>query len=446
MSLSISQAASVENGGIKKLSKVQIKRALQSADSFNGSLCKFVPSSGAATRMFKPLFENNKQVIKELKSGSNRLAIDVEHIERYYSMPKGLIPFHRYSLGVRTPFEEHLVEGALYAKGSDDVVNLHFTISKEHRAAFKRLCNRVVPQLERDLGCKFNISFSVQSASTDVQAYTKEGKPFLLADGSLLKRPGGHGALLKNLGSIDADFIFIKNIDNVVKENLLEDTVHWKRVLLGRAVELQGECYLHILNICEAVQDAVTANGPKRSSAFSEAMDRLKNEIDAALKFLSREFSVAMKKEGDIFDLSDRVIEKLNRPIRVCGMVKNEGQPGGGPFICNEADGSTSLQILESVQIEDKNLMKQSTHFNPVDIVCCIKNFAGEKFNLKKFADFSAALNVEKSFEGKTAYYKELPGLWNGSMSRWNTQFIEVPLSTFNPVKSVQDLLSPAHS
>lgn len=381
MSLIIEKAASVKDGTILKLTPEEEARYLGMADSFEGTLCKFTPASGAATRMFKPLYEEGEAADRVRRQLREKTPVDFT-IDRNIlsSTPKGLIPFHKYAMFVRTPLEEHLVEGAMYAKDMRGIVRLHFTVSQEHLEDFKRLFSSVREGYENRYNCRYDAVFTTQDHATDVTAYDEDGKPFLKEDGTVLKRPAGHGALLGNLSLCDEDFIFIKNIDNVVKEPFLDDTIKWKKILLGMAIHLK---------------------------------ETLGNSLD--------------------------------RPIRVCGMVRNEGEPGGGPFVCREKDGSTSLQILESVQIEDKSLMKESTHFNPVDIVCCIKDTQGNKFDLQRFTDPETGLSVEKTYEGRKAKYTELPGLWNGSMSRWHTVFVEVPISTFNPVKTVADLLRPAH-
>ncbi len=418
MSLIIEKAASVSDGTIKKLSEAQQKEAIGAAETFIGSLCKFTPASGAATRMFKPLFEEGAQA-EQLRIKLKKLTpIDFSlEKEKLASTPKGLLPFHRYADFVRTPFEEHLVEGAKYAKNNAGEVNLYFTVSEEHLSEFRQLADATIPKYEKLLECRYRVHFSVQDPSTDVTAYDADGKPFVKEDGSILKRPAGHGALLGNLQQCTEDFIFIKNIDNVVKETHLADTVTWKKILLGRAVILR--------NKIEHALEIVKSNQP-----IGDVLDMLRSEFGIA-------FEPTVSRE--------EIYTKLNRPLRVCGMVVNEGEPGGGPFVCKEPDSTTSNQILESVQIEDKSLMKTATHFNPVDIVCCIKNSEGEVFHLQNFVDSSTGLSVEKTFGSRKARYTELPGLWNGSMSRWNTQFVEVPLSTFNPVKTVADLLRPAH-
>ena len=429
MSLNIKKAASTRNGGIKRLTEDEIHTAISAADSFTGTLCKFVPASGAATRMFAPLFGKDDEALALVKKNSEKIAINLSTPkDKLVATPKGLLPFHRYGESVRTPFEEHLVEGAFYAKDLNDVVNLHFTVSEEHIEEFRKLLRSKRGAYSKRFGCTYHVSFSTQDPKTDVVAYGADNKPAVKKDGTVLKRPAGHGALLKNLQSINEDFIFIKNIDNVVKEEYLDDTIKWKRVLLGRAVMLKAQANLLQMNLQSA-----------------QGGDELEEAIAAATSFLEEELLITQKFSAPMGEIADYLIGVLDRPLRVCGMVKNQGEAGGGPFICNEEDGSTSLQILEGVQVEDKELLKKSTHFNPVDIVCCIKDCSGAKYRLSEFTDPSTALKVEKTFEGKKVHYTELPGLWNGSMSRWNTQFIEVPLSTFNPVKSIQDLLRKNH-
>ena len=386
MSLIIEKAASVKDGTILKLTPEEEARYLGMADSFEGTLCKFTPASGAATRMFKPLYEEGEAADRVRRQLREKTPVDFT-IDRNIlsSTPKGLIPFHKYAMFVRTPLEEHLVEGAMYAKDKRGIVRLHFTVSQEHLEDFKRLFSSVRAGYENRYNCRYDAVFTTQDHSTDVTAYDEDGKPFLKEDGTVLKRPAGHGALLGNLSLCDEDFIFIKNIDNVVKEPFLDDTIKWKKILLGMAIHLK---------------------------------ETLGNSLD--------------------------------RPIRVCGMVRNEGEPGGGPYIIAGKDGATSLQILESVQInkEDKGsreAMSRATHFNPVDLVCCLRDYKGRKFDLLSHVDEEAGFISSKSYEGRELKALELPGLWNGAMSDWNTLFVEVPIETFNPVKTVLDLLRPAH-
>ena len=372
---------------------------------------KFVPASGAASRMFKNLFEyldNGVETpfIREFLDSISKFAFgkqlegkDGQEAVRfllkdmnYGNLPKGLLLFHSYRDGARTPALEHMVEGALYA-ASNGEVNIHFTVSHDHLPLFRKHIADNLQKLEAKYGVKFNISFSEQKPSTDTLAANPDGTPFRTSDGKLLFRPGGHGALIENLNEQDADVVFIKNIDNVVPDRLKASTVEFKQLLAGVLVTEQ-----------------------KR--VFDE-----------------------LRKPG----LSDEERARLNRPIRVCGVVRNTGEPGGGPFRVREEDGSISNQILESVQIPDKELMAKSKYFNPVDLVCAIKDYEGKPFDLLKFVDPKTGFISQKSKDGRELQALELPGLWNGAMSKWNTIFVEVPVSTFNPVKTVNDLLREQH-
>ena len=310
----------------------------------------------------------------------------------YGNLPKGLLLFHSYRDGARTPALEHMVEGALYA-ASNGEVNIHFTVSHDHLPLFRKHIADNLQKLEAKYRVKFNISFSEQKPSTDTLAANPDGTPFRTADGKLLFRPGGHGALIENLNEQDADIVFIKNIDNVVPDRLKGSTVEFKQLLAGVLVTEQKRVF------------------------------------------------EALRQPG----LSAEERERLNRPIRVCGVVRNTGEPGGGPFRVREADGSISNQILESVQIPDKELMAKSKYFNPVDLVCAIKDYEGKPFDLLKFVDPKTGFISQKSKDGRDLQALELPGLWNGAMSKWNTIFVEVPVSTFNPVKTVNDLLREQH-
>ena len=441
--------------GIKVLSQEQQEQALENARLFGGEVCKFVPASGAATRMFKDLFEALASAQNgELAADASPACKYVENIHRfpffdaahilrltlysrgldYGSKPKGLIEFHKYPDGNRTPFEEHMVEGAMYARQPSGKVKMTVTVSPEHIEEFKRLLDSVREKYENRFSCRYDIEFTVQSPSTDMIAADDRNRPFRTEDGRLLFRPGGHGALLKNLNEIDSDIIVIKNIDNVVKESLLEETVKWKKILIGTAVRLREDISGYLRRI-----DAEEASG----KGVSESL------LKEIRKFMSAEFCVEMPDLPED-ETAAFLRKKLDRPVRVCGMVKNEGEPGGGPFIILHPDGSTSLQILESAQIDLSNpdsarAVKQSTHFNPVDLVCSVKNYKGEKFDLSRYSDPATGFISVKSYEGRKLKAQELPGLWNGAMSDWNTQFVEVPLITFNPVKTVLDLLRPAH-
>ena len=443
------EAAATPAKGIKVLSEDEQAKYIAVADSYAGNVCKFVPASGAATRMFKDLFEASDALKagEKLKEGSPAAKF-VENITlfpffdaqnilnltlypkawNYGSMPKGLIQFHKYEDGNRTPFEEHLVEGALYAKDKNGDVRMVVTVSVEHQKGFEELYAQVKEKYEKRFGCKYHVTFTNQQPSTDIVAVDMENKPFTKDDGSLLFRPGGHGALLANLNDIDADVLVIKNIDNVVKESLLDETIRWKKILVGKAVELQEKVFAYFKQLEEKGADAPLA------------------EIKA---FMEEEFCVAVPQMPDA-ELVAVLKAKLDRPVRVCGMVKNEGEPGGGPYVILGEDGTTSLQILEAAQIDKNNAqavnaMQGATHFNPVDLVCAVKNHKGEKYDLLKHTDPKTGFISEKSFQGRPLKAQELPGLWNGAMSDWNTQFVETPLITFNPVKTVLDLLREQH-
>lgn len=436
------------------------------------AISKFVPASGAASRMFKNMFEflgadydkpttdfekkffdhihdfafyndlnaacmdNTGKNIDALLSEQNYKAIVSNLLEaaglNYGALPKGLLKFHRYADGVRTPLEEHLVEGALYAAGKTGEVNVHFTVSTEHRALFEKLVAAKVGEYEAKYGAKYHISFSEQKPSTDTVAADMENKPFRDKDGKLLFRPGGHGALIENLNDLDADIVFIKNIDNVVPDRLKADTVIYKKLLAGVLVTLQKQAfeYLELLD----------------SGHYSH------EQLETIIRFVQQQLRCRRTdlKELEDADLVIYLRKKLNRPMRVCGMVKNVGEPGGGPFLAYNPDGTISLQILESSQIdmndpEKKAMFEKGTHFNPVDLVCAIRDYKGRKFNLLEHVDKATGFISYKSKNGKDLKALELPGLWNGSMSDWNTVFVEVPLSTFNPVKTVNDLLREQH-
>lgn len=349
----------------------------------------------------------------------------------YGALPKGLLKFHRYADGVRTPLEEHLVEGALYAAGKSGEANVHFTVSTEHRQLFQQLVDAKVAEYEAKYGIRYHVSFSEQKPSTDTVAADMENKPFR-DKGKLLFRPGGHGALIENLNDLDADVVFIKNIDNVVPDRLKGDTVTYKKLLAGVLVTLQAKAfdYLRLLD----------------GGHYSH------DQLEEIIRFVQRDLRCrrADLKQLEDADLVIYLRKKLNRPMRVCGMVKNVGEPGGGPFLAYNPDGTVSLQILESSQIdmkdpEKKAMFEQGTHFNPVDLVCAVRDYKGNKFNLLNYVDKATGFISYKSKGGKELKALELPGLWNGSMSDWNTVFVEVPLSTFNPVKTVNDLLREQH-
>ena len=435
------------------------------------TIVKFVPASGAASRMFKDMFafvdadydvpttdfekkyfenihkfaffdelnaiceQNEGKGIDELIAMGNYKAVAANMLQakglNYGQLPKGLLLFHNYEEGARTPMEEHLVEGALYASSNGEA-NVHFTVSHEHMELFEKKVADKKDEYAKKYGIKYNISFSEQKPSTDTLAANADNTPFRTDDGKLLFRPGGHGALIENLNEIDADVIFIKNIDNVVPDRLKADTVTYKQVIAGLLVSLQKKAfeYLKILD----------------GGSYDH------EKLEEIIRFVQRDLCC---RKADIKELEDAELviylrKKLNRPMRVCGVVKNVGEPGGGPFLTYNQDGTVSLQILESSQIDKSNaeyqrMFTEGTHFNPVDLVCAVKDYKGQPFNLPAFVDKSTGFISSKSKGGKELKALELPGLWNGAMSDWNTVFVEVPLSTFNPVKTVNDLLRDQH-
>ena len=401
---------------------------------------KFVPASGAASRMFKNMFafydaldtacqKNEGKGIQALIAEGNYKAVAANMLKaeglNYGQLPKGLLLFHKYPEGPRTPMEEHLVEGALYA-ASNGEAHVHFTVSHEHMALFKAKVAEKADSFAKKYGIKYDITFSEQKPSTDTVAANPDNTPFRNDDGSLLFRPGGHGALIENLNEIEADVIFIKNIDNVVPDRLKPETVEWKQVIAGVLVTLQKQAFEYLNVLDKGATDA---------------------QLEEIAKFVSEKLCTDAKgKKAD----ADYLRKKLNRPMRVCGVVKNVGEPGGGPFLTYNQDGTVSLQILESSQIDTNNeaymkMFTQGTHFNPVDLVCAVKDYKGQPFNLPAFVDKTTGFISSKSKAGKELKALELPGLWNGAMSDWSTVFVEVPLGTFNPVKTVNDLLREQH-
>ena len=347
----------------------------------------------------------------------------------YGSKPKGVLKFHRYQDEVRTAIAEHLVEAQQYMRNADNTCNLTITISPEHQGLFEEAIGAIKETYEEKYGVKYNIGFTFQDKATDTIAVTPDNKPCRKADGSLLFRPAGHGALIYNLNKVADELVSIKNIDNVAHEKLLPVTAEYKQVLMGCALQLRDKIFAYLRKLDEAPSV------------------QLCNEIE---NFLDKELCIQMPLAHSEAERIQMLRAKLNRPIRVCGMVRNEGEPGGGPYVIAGKDGCTSLQILESVQINKADAgamgaMSHATHFNPVDLVCCLLDYKGKHFDLLKHVDPEAGFMSSKSFEGRELKALELPGLWNGAMSDWNTLFVEVPIETFNPVKVVLDLLRPAH-
>ena len=473
--------------GIRAVLKEELKELAKIFDEYGREreILKFVPASGAASRMFRTLFNLNNQYPQiqrdsvilraqkgdkdnqhlltfmdgirkfafydDLKSvmGENDLDTDTltddgcfkeiigyllgQEGLGYAQLPKALLMFHRYSDGNRTAFEEHLVEAAEYVRDANGICRLHFTVSPEHKQDFEGFLKKIVPRYEEHYGIKFSVEFSVQERATDTIAVDLENKPFRLNDGTIFFRPGGHGALIENLSNIERDIIFIKNIDNVVHDRLKDQTFQWKRVLGGCLIQIQQKIFSYLKRLKDE---------PLDEELLDEAIEFAKNDLCIILPMDECVISV---KEKQAF-----LISKFNRPIRVCGMVRNEDEPGGGPFLVSSKDGSLSLQIVESAQIdpgseEQQSIFRSSIYFNPVDIVCAVRDRHGKAYDLRHYVDPEAALISIKSKDGRELKALELPGLWNGAMSDWNTIFVEVPLITFNPVKTINDLLREQH-
>ncbi len=444
-SLQVVSAASPADGIVVLTAEQAAEYAAKYEDrDASVTVAKFVPASGAATRMFKELFEfvnedkrgkgidtllqniekfafypELKQVVADFSDEKAVVSAIIKQGLGYGSLPKGLVTFHAYEDGARKAVEEHLVEGALYG-AADGVVRLHFTVSPEHEGAFRALLAERTAKYEALFGVKYDISFSQQKSSTDTIAVNPDNTPFRTDSGELLFRPAGHGALLENLNDIDASIIFVKNIDNVTTDALRADTVLYKKALAGLLLELQTQTFAQLAALKEGSAD-----------------------LTAVADFVQNKLCVKLPENYDA-----ALLEKLlSRPIRVCGMVRNEGEPGGGPFWVANGDGTQTLQIAESSQIaaEDMHLMKDATHFNPVDLVCGVYAADGTKYNLLDYTDPATGFISSKSSGGRDLRAQELPGLWNGAMADWNTIFVDVPISTFSPVKVVQDLLRVQH-
>ena len=467
------EAAATIGKGVLAPSQQEIDGYLKVWDNYcaeGNAILKFVPASGAASRMFKDLFaflsaeydvpttdfeknffaniekfafygdldetcrKNKGLSVKELVESGQYKDVVFNLLDftgmNYGSLPKGLLKFHTYECCPRTSAEEHFVEGALYA-ATDGVVKLHFTVSPNHKALFEELVAERKAYYEEKFSVKYDITFSEQKQCTDTIAVDAENAPFR-ENGAIVFRPGGHGALRENLNDIDADVIFIKNIDNVVPDRLKADTVTYKKLLAGILVSAQKKAFEYVRLI--------------------DSGNYTHEQVEEMIRFLQNDLQCRC---SDIKDMEDCDLvlylrKKFNRPMRVCGMVKNVGEPGGGPFLAYNQDGTVSLQILESSQIDMNNadakaMFENGTHFNPVDLVCAVKNYNGEKFNLPEFVDKNTGFISHKSKNGRELKAMELPGLWNGAMSDWNTMFVEVPLVTFNPVKTVNDLLREVH-
>lgn len=466
--------AATPGNGISVLSPDMEMKATSIWDEYlaaGGKVLKMVPASGAASRMFKDLFAfaNGKKdkpdsdfmkkffdeiekfaffpqlnflclslyglsihsLIKEKRYKDIVKALIDKEGMNYGQLPKALLNFHKVPGYSRTALEEHLAEGAQYAAGKDGKIRVHFTVSEDHLPLVKMKFEEMQGKLEHEYGVEYELSTSLQKPSTDTVAANLDGTPYR-EKGGLFFRPGGHGALIENLNDLDADVIFIKNIDNVVPDSMREDTLKYKKIIGGVLVGIKqkADSYCKILS-----------KGTPSEEELNEMLDFLHKVL-----CITHDKAAEMNAE----EKAAYIYGKLNRPFRVCGMVKNEGEPGGGPFLAYNPDGTVSPQILESTQIDPKNkeaqkMLKESTHFNPVDLVVSTKNWKGEKFNLPEYVDKATGFISLKSREGVEIKALELPGLWNGAMSDWNTVLVEVPVSTFNPVKTVNDLLRPAH-
>lgn len=471
--LKVKSAATVGNGITRPSERLEAAAINIWRDylAAGGEVIKMVPASGAASRMFKDLFafangkskKPDNDFMKKFFGGIEDFAFfrklnfctlelygkSVDTMVReglfreivkalilveglnYGSLPKALLAFHKIAGSTRTALEEHLAEAAQYATCRDRKASVHFTVSENHIPLVERKIEEVKAIMEHLYGVKYDITLSIQKPSTDTVAANADGTPYR-ENGELFFRPGGHGALIENLGDLEQPVVFIKNIDNVVPDSKRGTTVRYKEILGGILVGTQKKMaeYLRALESGEVSDDAI-----------EEMLGFVRNVL-----CITDDKADEMDRQGKI----DYIFGKLNRPLRVCGMVKNEGEPGGGPFIVYNPDGTASPQILESTQFDAKDkksrkMLKEATHFNPVDLVCYIRDFRGERFDLKKYVDPATGFISEKSREGVEIKALELPGLWNGAMSDWNTILVEVPAATFNPVKNVNDLLRDAH-
>lgn len=436
-----------------------------------GKMIKFVPASGAASRMFREWFqyadidtfntsregrdfkndlpkfafyEGLKNIIA--KNGRNLTGLikkrqykDIlEYILtskglNYAHLPKALLKFHTYPDHTRTSLEEHLVEAVSYVQDINHICRIHITISDEHKSDVEELIAQVKGYYETTYNVTYDLSLSIQLPSTNTIAVAMDNTPFRDARGELVFRPGGHGALLRNLNALDYDIIFLKNIDNVIPDRLKPETIIYKQIIGGYLIKLQEKSHTYLRRLTTGQAD--------------------KSLLSEIIRFCREDLFIGFPIEFDSLPVRqkiDMIIDKLNRPFRVCGMVKNEGEPGGGPFWVEEGK-TQSLQIIEQAQVdhtseEQQHIWSSSTHFNPVDLVCGVKDYTGQKFELNRFVDENSYFISQKSMEGRDLKALEYPGLWNGSMARWNTVFVEVPIITFNPVKTIIDLLRKEHT
>lgn len=480
--VNIREAATLKNGisSFEEEEKEKLIRYYETRKDYL-DLLKFVPASGAATRMFKAFYQflegfdpkqesvedyverkNNPKLemffgrmknlpfydkilkkARENEQDFDQLSEDKQQLLLVKAMltpegldlgdyPKGLVPFHKYEDHLATAFEEHLVESVDYLV-SGGAVKVHFTVAEEHRKKFEEEFESIRKRLEADYKLIFRVSYSYQDPKTDTIAVDMENEPFRDEDDELFFRPGGHGALIGNLNDRQEDVVFLKNIDNVVVPKYREILARNKKMLGGKLLELQEKTFRYLEDL--------------------EKENLEEEDLDTIINFAQRELNTGLSIEFDELKRSEKIQvlrKKLNRPIRVCGMVQNEGEPGGGPFWVTHDNGDISLQIVESSQIDHDNyqqskIAQEATHFNPVDIVCGLKDYKGEKFDLHQYVDPDTSFIANKTKDGKDLKALELPGLWNGGMADWITIFVEVPVETFNPVKTVADLLKPTH-
>jgi hypothetical protein len=477
------QAPATKGNGIRTFTEKEVHELITNFErtAKDLKLVKFVPASGAATRMFKHLFEfqelpadkksdpklledkdfnsagyffrhlNNFAFYDDLKRIMSRAGNNIDECFKkndyqtildyvmtskglnYGYLPKGLIKFHHYGTFSRTAAGEHLVEGAHYCANRSKHVTVHLTVSPEHISNFKDMIAYVQPYYESLYGVVYEIIFSVQKPSTDTIAVDLNNEPFREKNGYLVFRPGGHGALIENLNDLDCDIVFIKNIDNVVPDRLKAETYRYKKLIGGLLMQIQGKAF----NLLRALDKK-----PPSEETIKEAVQFCEQQVSISFPSDFHHW-VEIKKVRFLHDI-------LNRPIRICGMVKNEGEPGGGPFWVKNKQGEVSLQIVESSQIDlskpdQKKIFGSSTHFNPVDLVCSLKDYKSQKFDLHNYIDHSTGFISIKSKDGRHLKAQERPGLWNGAMANWITVFVEVPIITFNPVKTVNDLLREQH-
>ena len=477
-------AAAIPGKGIHRFSAEEAQSLSNYFDAHfkDYKILKFVPASGAASRMFKTLFEfhenyngsktdlaafNKDQSFNspfsffkniehfpfynQLQEAVTDKGMDIDKLIEnndfgpildiflsenglnYAELPKGLLLFHDYPDGPRLAVEEHLVEGAHYSTDKNNISGIHLTVSPEHLPKFKEAIADKKAKFESSFGVEYQIDFSEQKPSTDTIAVDTDNNPFRKEDGSLLFRPGGHGALIENLKDLNGEIIFIKNIDNIVPDRLRGTTYLYKKVIGGLLFKLQEKCF----DVLESLED-----GNLNETDLVSIRTFAKNELNIHIPPAYEGFEKIEK--------IDFLFNKLNRPMRICGMVKNKGEPGGGPFWVSNENDDISLQIVEAAQMDlsepsQKEIVEQSTHFNPVDLVCGVRNFEGKAFDLSQFVDLNTGLISSKSLNGKELKAQELPGLWNGAMADWITVFVETPLITFNPVKTINDLLRPQH-